>query len=276
MPITAYQPVTPGRRGASVATDAGLAKKKPEKSLRRPSPRSGGRNAQGKITVRHRGGGHKRFYRLVDFRQDRYDLPAKVLAIEYDPNRTARIALLEFPDGEKRYIVAPAGLSVGAEVVSTRGNAPAKIGNRMPLSAIPSGLPVHNVELVPGRGGVLARSAGAQAILTGIEGGFAQLKLASGEVRLLPREAMASIGQVSNVDHATVRLGKAGRMRWRGIRPTVRGKAMNPVDHPHGGGEGNQPIGLRQPKTPWGRPALGVRTRKFHRRSNALIIQRRS
>lgn len=275
MALPIHRPTTPGRRGATQSTGTALSKKRPEKSLLRPLPHRGGRNSQGKITVRHRGGGQKHFYRMVDFLQNRYDEPAKVIAIEYDPNRTAHIALIQFADGEKRYILAPIGLAEGSDVLFSRQSAPAKVGNRMPLMAIPSGMAVHNIELVPGRGGVLMRSAGAQAMLMGIEGSVAQLKLSSGEVRLLPKEAMASVGQVGNIEHSNVRLGKAGRMRWRGVRPTVRGKAMNPVDHPHGGGEGNQPIGLRRPKTPWGRAAFGVRTRKKHRRSNALIIQRR-
>lgn len=275
MGIVSYKPTTPGRRGASVTTPEELTNKEPEKSLLRPLPHHAGRNVQGKITVRHRGGGQKALYRLVDFFQNRFDIPAKVLAIEYDPNRSARIALLAYPDGEKRYILAPAGLIVGAEVISGTVETPVRVGNRMPLKKIPTGVAVHNIELVPGRGGVLMRSAGAQAMLMGLDRGMAQLRLSSGEVRLVPEDARASIGQVSNIDHGSIRLGKAGRMRWRGIRPTVRGKAMNPKDHPHGGGEGNQPIGLRRPKTPWGRPALGTRTRKLHRRSNALIIQRR-
>lgn len=275
MPIRPYRPTTPGRRIATPPSRGEVTKEKPERSLLSILPAHAGRNAQGKITVRHRGQRHKRFYRLVDFLQNRYDLPAKVLAIEYDPNRNARIALVGFPDGEKRYILAPAGMTVNAEIVSSPSGAPVRLGNRMPLRTIPIGVGVHNVELIPGRGGVLVRAAGGVASLIALEGNMAQLRLGSGEVRRIPADAMASVGQVSNVDAANVRLGKAGRMRWRGVRPTVRGKAMNPVDHPHGGGEGNQPIGLRQPKTPWGRPALGVRTRRKHLESNRFIVSRR-
>lgn len=273
MPLKHYKPTTPGRRHASILT-SDVTKREPERGLIERQAKHAGRNAQGKITTRHRGGGHKRFYRLIDFKQDRFDAPAEVVAIEYDPNRTTNLALIRFQDGEKRYILAATGLVPGRAVVSARTPVPVEVGNRTKLEHIPSGMLVHNVELEPGRGGVLVRSAGAGARLMAIEGKFAQLKMPSGEVRLVPKDAMASIGQLGNVDHVNVRLGKAGRLRWRGIKPTVRGKAMNPVDHPHGGGEGVQPIGLKHPKTPWGRPALGVKTRR-QKSSDRLIVQRR-
>ncbi|MBI3114963.1 MAG: 50S ribosomal protein L2 [Candidatus Kerfeldbacteria bacterium] len=273
MPLKHYKPTTPGRRHASILT-SDVTKREPERGLIERQAKHAGRNAQGKITTRHRGGGHKRFYRLIDFKQDRFDAPAEVVAIEYDPNRTTNLALIRFQDGEMRYILAATGLVPGRAVVSARTPVPVEVGNRTKLEHIPSGMLVHNVELEPGRGGVLVRSAGAGARLMAIEGKFAQLKMPSGEVRLVPKDAMASIGQLGNVDHVNVRLGKAGRLRWRGIKPTVRGKAMNPVDHPHGGGEGVQPIGLKHPKTPWGRPALGVKTRR-QKSSDRLIVQRR-
>lgn len=273
MPIVSYTPTTPGRRKASVLrreTD----RSRPPKRLLAVRREHAGRNVQGKISTRHRGSGHKRFFRVVDFRQDRYEVPAAVEAIHYDPNRSANLALLKYPDGERRYVLAPAGLKAGDRVTVSTGKVEVKLGNRTRLEHIPTGLPVHNIELEPGRGGSLVRSAGASAQLLAVEGRFAQLKMPSGEVRLLPKEAMASIGQIGNVDYGNVRLGKAGRMRWRGVRPTVRGKAMNPVDHPHGGGEGVQPVGMKHPKTPWGRPALGVKTRR-QRQSDRLILQRR-
>ncbi len=274
MPIKSYKPTTPGRRHASVVDTSHLTKKRPEKRLRLAIAGNAGRNNQGKITLRHRGGRPKRYYRLVDFRQDRYDQPATVRALEYDPNRSAHIALIEYADGEKRYILAPNGLQAGEMVVSSMQKIDVRTGNRMPLAMIPTGLFIHNIELHPGSGGKLVRSAGQQAVLMTIEGDHAQVKMPSGEVRLFPKRASASIGQLSNVDHANIRLGKAGRMRWKGIRPTVRGKAMNPVDHPHGGGEGVQPIGLKYPKTVWGKPALGVKTRRS-KSSDRLIIKRR-
>ena len=274
MPIRSYNPTTPGRRGASVVNTSHLTKKRPEKKLIVQLGRKGGRNNQGKITVRHQGGGSKRFYRMVDFLQNRFDTPATVRALEYDPNRSAHIALIEYPDGEKRYILLPHGLSVGDVVVSSASKVDIRNGNRMPLEYIPTGLFVHNLELQPGAGGKLVRAAGQLATLMTIEGDYAQIKMPSGEIRHLPKHAAASIGQLSNIDHSNIRLGKAGRMRWMGIRPTVRGKAMNPVDHPHGGGEGNQPIGLKHPKTPWGKPALGVRTRR-DKPSDRLILKRR-
>jgi large subunit ribosomal protein L2 len=247
----------------------------PVKKLLEPLPKSGGRNSSGKITVRHHGGGAKQFYRVVDFRQERLDQPAEVLAVEYDPNRTAHIARVRYPDGALGYVLAPEGLRPGVTIIASRGSAPLAPGNRMPLDRIPPGTGVFNVELTPGRGGAIVRAAGSAATLLVVEGPFAQIRLPSGEVRKVPKDAMATVGQVSNTDHRNVRLGKAGRMRHRGIRPRVRGKAMNPVDHPHGGGEGNQPVGLKHPKTPWGKPALGVKTRRRPRFSDHLIVKRR-
>ncbi|MBI4090174.1 MAG: 50S ribosomal protein L2, partial [Candidatus Kerfeldbacteria bacterium] len=275
MPVRIYKPTSPGRRKSSVSTFQEITKHEPEKALIVSLPSRAGRNVQGKITVRHQGSGHKQYYRLVDFKRERYDLPATVKAIEYDPNRSARLALLEYSDGEKRYILAPLELQIGMRVVSSHTAVPIQAGNRAPLEKIPVGQLVHNVELTPGKGGEIVRSAGTAATLMAIEGDFAHLKLPSGEVRMVPRQSAATIGQVSNVDHFNVRWGKAGRMRHRGIRPSVRGKAMNPVDHPHGGGEGVNPIGLKYPKTPWGKHALGVKTRRKHRRSDYLIIRHR-
>lgn len=273
MALKYYKPTTPGRRlGSTIRPE--VTKTEPEKRLREILKKQAGRNFQGKITLRHRGGGHKRYYRTVDFLQNRYDIPAEVKAIEYDPNRTANIALIEYPDQEKRYILAVNGLVVGQKIVASKHPVPVQAGNRTALEHIPSGMLVHNIELEPGRGGSLVRSAGSGAQVMAVEGRYAQVKMPSGEIRLLPKEAMASMGQLGNVDRRHVRLGKAGRMRWFGVRPTVRGKAMNPVDHPHGGGEGLQPVGLKHPKTPWGRPALGVKTRR-HKSSDRLIVQRR-
>ena len=274
MGIKKYKPTTPGRRGASVLTYEELTQKKPEKALLEVGKKRSGRSG-GKISVRHRGGGSKRHYRLVDFKRFKYDVPAKVLALEYDPNRTAFIALVAYEDGEKSYILAPGNLKVGEKIISSREKVEIKNGNRTPLKNIPPGSLVYNLELKASQGGRLIRSAGSAATLMGLERDFAQLKMPSGEIRLFPREAMATIGQVSNLDHRKVRLGKAGRKRWRGIRPTVRGKALTPVDHPHGGGEGGSPIGLKHPKTPWGKPALGARTRKKKKKSNRFIIKRR-
>lgn len=274
MGIKKYKPTTPSRRKASALTFEEITKKKPEKSLIEVKKRGSGRS-KGKITVRHRGGGSKRHYRLVDFKRSKYDVPAEVAAIEYDPNRTAFIALIEYEDGKKSYILAPQGIKVGEKIISSRKKIEVKIGNRTSLKNIPPGSVVYNIELKPGQGGLIVRSAGSSATLMGVEGDYAQLKLPSTEIRLVPKEGMATFGQLSNVDHGNVRLGKAGRKRWRGIRPTVRGKAMNPVDHPHGGGEGGSPIGLKHPKTPWGKPALGYRTRKKKKQSNRYIIKRR-
>jgi large subunit ribosomal protein L2 len=274
MALKKYKPTTPGRRFASVLSGH-VEKKRPEKKLTEPLRRRAGRSG-GKISVRHRGGGAKRLYRLVDFRQQRYGEEAEVLAVEYDPNRTANIALIAYKrDGKKSYILAPEDLKAHDTIVSSQEPVEIRTGNRTKLEHIPTGLYVMNVELSPGRGGVLVRSAGAQAQLMALEGPYAHLKLPSGEVRMVPRECLATIGQVSNVALSSVRLGKAGRTRHRRIRPTVRGKVMNPVDHPHGGGEGNQPIGLKYPKTPWGKHALGVKTRRRNKKSNARIVSRR-
>lgn len=251
-----------------------ITRSKPEKSLIMIKKRTGGRNNQGKITVRHHGGGAKRYIRLIDWKQDRFDAPAKVEAIEYDPARGARIALIEYPDKERRYVLAPENMKVGDSIYSYKEKGEIKMGNRMPIEFIPVGIMVYNIELTPGEGGKIVRSAGLGTQILAIEGGFAQLKMPSGEIRMVAKECRASIGQVSNPDHRLVRLGKAGRMRHLGVRPRVRGKAMNPVDHPHGGGEGNQPIGLTHPKTPWGKPALGVKTRK-KKWSDKFILQRR-
>ncbi|MFA5109426.1 MAG: 50S ribosomal protein L2 [Patescibacteria group bacterium] len=266
---------TPGRREATFDDFKDLTKYEPEKRLVIIKKRRGGRNATGKITVRHRGGGAKRYIRLVDFKRDKFDVPAVVAAIEYDPNRGARLALLNYSDGNKRYIVAPDGLNVGDQVVSSKNLVEIKVGNSLPLQFIPAGMPVSCVELEPGQGAKIARGAGNVIYVMGVEGKYAQLKMPSGEVRLVKKECLCTVGRVSNPDHRHISLGKAGRSRHLGIRPTVRGTAMNPVDHPHGGGEGKQPIGLRHPKTMWGKPALGVKTRK-KRRSNRLIIKRRA
>lgn len=275
MPVRILKPTSSGRRNISVDTFEDITKDEPEKTLTVMLPRHAGRNIQGKVTVRHRSGGAKRYYRLLDFRQERYDLPAKVEAIEYDPYRSARIALVQYTDGEKRYIVAPYGLKVGNTVVSSRKQTEPHAGNRMPLKYIPVGQPVFNIELEPATKGILVRSAGASAVLLALENGYAQIQLPSGEVRKVPEEASATIGQVSNPDRRLLRWGNAGRMRHKGRRPTVRGKAMNPVDHPHGGGEGHNPIGMARPKTPWGKPALGVKTRQDGKWSDTMIIKRR-
>lgn len=274
MAIKLYKPTTPGRRHASVLKRE-VSTARPLKKLTRGKRVKAGRNNQGKITVRHRGGGAKRLLRDVDFLRNKYDVVARVASIEYDPGRTANIALLVYRDGTKNYVLAPNGLEVGQEIVSSKNLVDIKVGNRMPLKIIPSGLQVHDVELWPGRGGKIVRSAGAWATLTSVENDMARLKLPSGEIRTIPQDAMATIGQVSNVEHMNVRLGTAGRRRHMGFKPTVRGKAMNPVDHPHGGGEGHNPIGMKHPKTPWGKPALGVRTRKRTKYSNSFIISRR-
>jgi large subunit ribosomal protein L2 len=257
----------------SVNTFAEITKTTPEKSLVSNKKKNAGRNAQGKITVRHQGGGSKLKYRRIDFKRDKAGVPAKVAAIEYDPNRTAFIALLHYLDGEKRYILAPVGLTVGDRVVSGEG-ADIKPGNALPLSGIPTGTLIHNLEIKPGSGGQLVRSAGVYAQLMAKEGEFAQVRLPSGEIRRLPLSAQATIGTVGNTDHENVRIGKAGRSRHMGIRPTVRGVVMNPVDHPHGGGEGKSPVGLPAPQTPWGKTALGMKTRKHKKYSNRLIVKR--
>ncbi len=273
MAIRVYKPTSPARRFMTVNAFAEITKKKPEKALVSNKKKHAGRNNQGKITVRHQGGGSKVKYRLIDFKRNKLQVPARVAAIEYDPNRSAFIALLHYLDGEKRYILAPVGLSVGDTVVAGEG-ADIKPGNAMPLSAIPTGTLIHNLELRPGSGGQLVRSAGVYAQLMAKEGNFAQVRLPSGEIRRLPLMAQATIGTVGNTDHENIRIGKAGRKRNMGIRPTVRGVVMNPVDHPHGGGEGKSPIGLPAPLTPWGKPALGMKTRKHKKYSNRLIVKR--
>lgn len=274
MPIRQFKPTSPGRRGASGYTFEEITKKKPEKSLTEPLKKSGGRNNQGRITVRHRGGGHKRKYRIIDFKRNKVAVPATVIAIEYDPNRSARIALLQYEDGEKRYILCPLGLKVGDRVESGP-EAEIRVGNALPLRNIPTGTVIHNIELYPGKGGQMARSAGAAAQLIAKEGDYGLLRMPSGEMRRVRLECMATIGQVGNVEHNQISLGKAGRSRHRGIRPTVRGSAMTPRDHPHGGGEGKAPIGLPGPKTPWGKPALGYRTR-HNKRTDKYIVRRRT
>ena len=275
MGIRIYKPTSPGRRKSSVSDFAEITRSEPEKSLIVIKKRKAGRNNQGKITVRHRGGGTKRYYRIIDFKRKKYDMPAVVQSIEYDPNRSARIALLEYADKEKAYMIAPIGLTVGEAVISSLTSAEIKSGNRLPLSVIPVGQMIHAIELSPGQGAQLVRSAGMSAQLMAVEGATAQVKLPSGEVRIFSNKCMATIGQVGNQDNRHIRWGKAGRRRLLGWRPSVRGKAMNPVDHPHGGGEGNQPIGLKSPKTAQGKRALGVRTRKKKKASNKFIVKRR-
>ena len=273
MPIKRYNPTTPGRRKSSVQTFGDITSTKPERSLLKPRKQNSGRS-NGKITVRHRGGGAKRHIRVVDFTRDKIDIPAKVATIEYDPNRNARIALLHYADGEKRYILAENNMKVGDSIVTSHKKGPMKPGNRYPLEIIPEGMSVYNVELQPGKGGQMARGDGASITFMGVDGAHAQLRMPSGEVRLVLRKNMATIGQVSNPDHRLIRWGKAGRTRHRGFRPTVRGKVMNPVDHPHGGGEASNSIGMKHPKTPQGKPALGVKTRRKSA-SDRLILQRR-
>jgi large subunit ribosomal protein L2 len=273
MPVKVYKPTSPGRRGMSVTTFEEITKTSPEKSLLGPNKQNAGRNNQGKITVRHRGGGHKRRYRIIDFKREKYGIPATVREIEYDPNRTARIALLFYADGEKRYILAPVGLQVGDTVMSGP-EAEIRVGNALPIYRIPLGTQLHNIELQPGKGGQLVRSAGTSAQLLAKEGSYSQVRLPSGEVRLISQNCLATIGQVGNVDNSNIVLGKAGRKRWLGIRPTVRGSAMDPNSHPHGGGEGAAPIGMPGPKTPWGKPALGAKTRK-NKRTEKYIVRRR-
>ena len=252
MPVKTYKPTSPGRRGMTGSTFEEITSTEPERSLLRPLRKRSGRNVHGRITVRHRGGGHKRRYRLIDFKRDKVDIPARVKSIEYDPNRSARIALLVYADGEKRYIVAPLGLQVGDAVMSGR-DAEIHVGNALPLEFIPLGTLVHNIELYAGRGGQMVRSAGTSAQVLAKEGDYVTLRLPSGEMRLVRKECMATIGQVGNVDHGNIKLGKAGRKRWLGYRPAVRGSAMSPRDHPHGGGEGRSPIGMPSPKSPWGK-----------------------
>ncbi|MGI6189237.1 MAG: 50S ribosomal protein L2 [Clostridiales bacterium] len=274
MAIKRYKPTSPGRRHMTVSTFEEITKKKPEKSLVVSLKKNSGRNNKGRITVRHRGGANKRKYRIIDFKRDKDNVPAKVAAIEYDPNRSANIALLHYRDGEKRYIIAPYGLRVGDIVVSGE-DADIKVGNALPLKSIPTGTVIHNIELYPGRGGQMVRAAGNSAQLMAKEGDFAQVRLPSGEVRMVRLECKATIGQVGNLDHENISIGKAGRKRHMGIRPTVRGSAMNPVDHPHGGGEGKAPVGRPAPVTPWGKPTLGYKTRKKNKESDKYIIKRR-
>ena len=273
MAIKVYKPTTNGRRNMSTTDYSKLSKVAPERSLLEPIKKTAGRNSYGRITVRHHGGGNRQKYRIIDFKRQKVDMPAEVKTLEYDPNRSAFIALIQYEDGTKNYILAPAGLAVGDTIIAGP-TADIKVGNALPLSNIPTGTFVHNVELYPGRGGQLARAAGNAAQLMAKEGKYALLRLPSGELRNVPAECMATIGVVSNEDHINVKIGKAGRTRHMGIRPTVRGSVMNPCDHPHGGGEGKSPIGRPGPVTPWGKPALGYKTRAKHKRSDKLIVKR--
>jgi large subunit ribosomal protein L2 len=274
MPLRIYKPTSPGRRGMTGYTFEEITRTTPEKSLLRPLKRTGGRNAQGRITTRHRGGGAKRQYRLIDFKRDKIGIPARVASIEYDPNRSARIALLHYADGEKRYMLAPVGLKVG-DVVQSGPDAEIRTGNALPLLNIPVGSLIHNIELHPGRGGQIVRSAGGSAQLMAKEGDYATIRLPSTEMRRVRITCMATLGQVGNVEHENVKLGKAGRSRWLGRRPTVRGSAMNPRDHPHGGGEGKAPIGMPGPKSPWGKPTLGYKTRHNKKTDNYIVRGRK-
>jgi large subunit ribosomal protein L2 len=273
MPLKTFKPTSPGRRGMTGSTFEEITRTKPERGLLRPLSKRSGRNVHGCITVRHRGGGHKRQYRMIDFKRDKVGIPASVRSIEYDPNRSARIALLVYADGERRYIVAPLGLQVGDAVMSGEG-AEIRVGNALPLESIPLGTLVHNVELSPGKGGQIVRSAGTSAQLLAKEGKYVTLRLPSGEMRMVHRKCMATVGQVGNVDSGNVKLGKAGRKRWLGCRPAVRGSAMSPRDHPHGGGEGRTPIGMSSPKSPWGKKTLGKKTRR-NKMTDKYIVRRR-
>lgn len=273
MGVKKFKPITPGQRGMTGYTFEEITKKEPERSLLKPLRKSGGRNMYGRVTVRHRGGGNRRHIRIVDFKRDKLGIPARVAAIEYDPNRTARLALLFYADGEKRYIIAPQDLRVGDQVISGP-QAEVRPGNSLPIANIPVGTLVHNIELKEGRGGQLVRAAGSAAQLLAKEGDYAQVRMPSGEVRLVRQTCYATIGQVGNLDHSNVKLGKAGRKRHLGIRPTVRGSAMSPRDHPHGGGEGRQPIGMPGPKSPWGKSTLGYRTRR-NKTTDKYILRRR-
>ena len=273
MAIKTYRPTSPGRRGMTVSTFEEITRTEPERSLLRPLRKRSGRNVYGRITVRHRGGGHKRQYRLIDFNRDKVGIPARVRSIEYDPNRSARIALLTYADGEKRYIIAPLGLQVGDTVMSGE-DAEIRVGNALPLERIPLGTLVHNIELHPGRGGQMVRSAGTSAQVLAKEGEHVTLRLPSGEMRLVRKECMVTVGEVGNVDHGNIKLGKAGRKRWLGRRPAVRGSAMSPRDHPHGGGEGRSPIGMSSPKSPWGKKTLGKKTRR-NKATDKYIVRRR-
>jgi len=275
MAIKKFVPTSPGKRFMTVSSFDEITKKEPEKSLLEPLKKHAGRNSGGRITIRHQGGGHKRKYRIIDFKRNKDGVPAKVAAIEYDPNRSARIALLHYVDGEKRYILAPVGLSVGT-MISSGPEAEIRPGNALPLKNIPVGTLVHNIEMIPGKGGQIVRSAGGVAQLMAKEGKYANLRLPSGEMRLVPVGCKATVGQVGNVEHENITVGKAGRSRWLGIRPTVRGSVMNPVDHPHGGGEGRAPIGRKSPVTPWGKPTLGYKTRAKKNKSDQFIVKKRA
>lgn len=274
MALKHYKPITNGRRNMTTLDFAEITKSEPEKSLLQPLPKKAGRNNQGKLTVRHHGGGHKRQYRVIDFKRNKDGIPGKVDSIQYDPNRSANIALIVYADGEKRYIIAPKGLEVG-QVIESGSEADIKIGNALPLKDIPVGSVIHNIELKPGRGGQLARSAGASAQVLGKEGKYVLVRLRSGEVRMILSTCRATIGQVGNLQHELVNIGKAGKSRWLGKRPTVRGSVMNPNDHPHGGGEGRAPIGRPSPMSPWGKPTLGKKTRRGKKRSDKLIVRGR-
>jgi large subunit ribosomal protein L2 len=273
MPIKVYKPTSPGRRGMSVSSFEEITRSTPERSLLRPLKKRAGRNFRGKITVRHRGGGHKRRYRVIDFKRDKFGVPGRVDSIEYDPNRSARIALVVYADGEKRYMVAPVGLKVGDSIMSGP-DAEIRVGNALPIANIPVGTMLHNIELHIGKGGQLVRAAGTSAQLMAKEGRYAHVRLPSGEVRLINVQCMATIGQVGNTDHSNIKLGKAGRKRWLGFRPSVRGSAMDPGSHPHGGGEGRSPIGMPGPKSPWGKPTLGKKTRR-NKSTDKWIVRRR-
>ena len=276
MAIKKFKPTTHSRRWQVNLDFSEITKDEPERSLIAPLKKSGGRNVHGRITVRHRGGGHKRMYRLIDFKRERLDMPAKVIAIEYDPNRSSRLALVEYPDKQRRYILAPLGLKVGDEVVSSRSeNVEIKVGNCLSLRHIPQGTFIHNIELISGKGGQIIRSAGSYAQIMAKEGDFAHLKLASGEIRLIDLDCLATVGQVGNIEHEAQVIGKAGKMRWLGIRPTVRGAAMNPVDHPHGGGEGKSGQGNPHPVSKWGMPTKGYKTRNKKKYSSRFILKRR-
>ncbi|WP_080876134.1 50S ribosomal protein L2 [Oceanobacillus timonensis] len=274
MAIKKYRPTSNGRRNMSGSDFAEITTNTPERSLLTPLSKRGGRNNQGKLTVRHHGGGHKRQYRIIDFKRDKDGVPGRIATIEYDPNRSANIALIHYADGEKRYILAPKNIKVG-QVIESGENADIKTGNALPLGNIPVGTVIHNIELKPGRGGQLARSAGAEAQILGREEKYTLVRLASGEVRLILTSCRATIGQVGNIEHELIRVGKAGRSRWKGKRPTVRGSVMNPNDHPHGGGEGRAPIGRKSPMSPWGKPTLGYKTRQRNKPTDKYIVRRR-
>ncbi len=275
MAVKKFKPTSPARRFMTVSSFEEITKTEPERSLLEPLKKHAGRNSYGRITVRHRGGGNRQKYRVIDFKRNKMDMPATVIGIEYDPNRSANIALLQYEDGEKRYIIAPLGLTDGDVVISS-ATADIKPGNALPISSIPVGTLIHNIELSPGKGGQLVRSAGNSAQLMAKEGKYAQVRLPSGEVRMIRINCMATIGQVGNIEHENISIGKAGRKRHMGFRPTVRGVVMNPNDHPHGGGEGKSPIGMPSPVTPWGKPALGLKTRKKNKESNKFIVKRRN